>query len=189
MLIPFGVLSAAAFAPFGDYELIATEILTANQASITFSNLGDYSSTYKHLEIRAVGRTNRSAVADFLNIRFNSDTGANYVNHNLFGTTSSVSSSNFLSETGLFAVRTTGATAPSSNFAGGTSQILDAFSSTKNKTVRSLSGHLIDASDGQVQFLSGLWQNTNSITSITAYPNIGTNLVLGTRISLYGIRG
>jgi hypothetical protein len=53
---PLGILSAAGAGGgvAGDYELISSEILGTTAASVTFSSLGDYSSTYKHLQIRAV---------------------------------------------------------------------------------------------------------------------------------------
>jgi hypothetical protein len=188
MLIPFGVLSAAAFAPVaeGDYELIASEILTTNEASITFSNLGDYSSTYKHLQIRTVGRTDRGsgAVADTALVRINGDTGSNYSRHFLLGDGSSVSSGAGASQTSMFGPRFTAAGATANAFGAGVIDILDPYSTTKNTTIRSLNGI-----DILIYLTSGAFLSTAAVSSVTLLPEIGSNFVSGSRFSLYGIKG
>jgi len=183
MLIPFGVLSAAGaeVGVAGAYELITTEILGSAQASITFSNLGDYSSTYKHLEIRYTARTARAATDDDLLISFNGIT-TDYYRHQLYGgETSAAQSFANASRTVGF---TTGATSTTGNFGAGVLQILDAYA-TKNKTVRSFNG---GTNLNRVFLLSNGWFNTASITSI-ALSGANGNLVAGSRFSLYGIRG
>jgi hypothetical protein len=76
-----GMLSGGA-APT-DYESIATTTVGAGgAASVTFSSIP---STYSHLQIRLMGRTNRAATLDNVKITFNSDTGANYKAHYLAG--------------------------------------------------------------------------------------------------------
>jgi len=64
--------------------------------------------------------------------------------------------------------------------------ILDAYSTTKNKTIRSLSGMTGGANN--LQLYSGLWNNTAAISSLNIFPG-ATNFVAGSRFSLYGIRG
>jgi hypothetical protein len=186
MLIPFGVLSAAAGGvPFeSDYELIASEILGSAQSFITFSNLGDYSTTYKHLQIRTTFRTSHTS-AESLGVRINADTGANYVRHGLFGNGSSVSSFAVLGDTELEFMDGPISSSTANVFATGVMDILDAYSSTKNKTARTLAG---STHNNVVILHSGLWLNTNSITSLTLRFPVG-NLVAGSRFSLYGIKG
>jgi hypothetical protein len=90
MLIPFGILSAAGAGGgvAGDYELISSEILGTTAASVTFSSLGDYSSTYKHLQIRAVVRHSAADNENYTTITFN---GSDFVEtHYLVGLGSSV---------------------------------------------------------------------------------------------------
>jgi hypothetical protein len=65
--------------------------------------------------------------------------------------------------------------------------ILDPFSTTKNTTIRSLSGHPVGTST-RIALYSGAWNNTASITSITLLAE-GTNYAATTRLSLYGIKG
>jgi hypothetical protein len=190
MLIPFGVLSAAG-AGLGfesDYELIATEILTTTESSITFSNLGDYSSTYKHLQVRAAVRSDRAGQPNSgLFMRLNADTGNNYAVHWLIGNGSAVSSAASTSRSTTVALPLPAATATADAFGGAVIDILDAYSSTKNKTIRSLGG--VASSFNELQLASGLWLNTASITSITFVTILSDQFVAGSRFSLYGIKG
>jgi hypothetical protein len=185
MLIPLGILAASG-GVVGDYELISTEILTSSQSSITFSNLGDYSSTYKHLQIRVVGRTDRSGEpGDVLTVRFNADSGSNYAYHYLSGNGSTVVSAASSSQTEIWLWRLAGNTATANSFGGMVVDILDVYA-TKNKTVRALSG--MTGGLNEVYLGSGLWNSTASVTSIVL-DQLGGNFVAGSRFSLYGIRG
>ena len=185
MLIPFGIFAAAGAVP-GAYELISTTVLGSAASSVTFSSLGDYSSTYKHLQIRSVAKTTTVGDgAEALVLRFNSDSGSNYARHFLSGNGSSVSSGATTSANyvGAGLVTTNSSIAA---FAGNVCDVLDAYSTTKNKTIRTLAGH--PGSLVFIQLLSGVWLNTASITSMTLSPSLG-NFITGSRFSLYGIRG
>jgi hypothetical protein len=193
MLIPFGVLSAAAGgapAGAGDYELIATEILTASQASITFSSLGDYSSTYKHFQIRGTVRDNLAGGPNNFQIRFNGNTGSNYANHGLFANGSSVfgSSLTSTSATSAFGAVNPSANADASIFGAFVMDILDPYSTSKNLTIRTLAGHN-QQSANRLSFASGLFNDTASITSIELFPTASAIFVSGSRFSIYGVRG
>jgi len=179
-----GLLGASLFIPVGDYELIATSLLTGTQSSVVFdvSSLG---STYKHLQIRGGAKTDRADAGDDLSIRFNADTGTNYSNHILLGGLDSVPSA-FGGGSSAFIPVINGAAgnSASTTTAGAVIDILDAFSSTKNTTVRAFSGNGVI-----VSFSSGAYFNTASLTSITLGSRYATNLVATSRLSLYGIRG
>ena len=186
MLIPFGVLSAAGagVGVAGDYELIATEILTTSEASITFSNLGDYSATYKHLQIRWAAREVRAADFGEFWIRLNGDSGNNYSRHRLRGDGSSVSSGASASIDKLI-VPAVG-TNTANYYHAAVVDFLDAYSTTKNTTMRALGGRSISGS-AAIDLNSGAYFNTASITSITIIGEIG-NVASGSRFSLYGIK-
>jgi hypothetical protein len=188
MLIPFGVLSAAGAGFDSDFELIASEILSSTQASITFSNLGDYSSTYKHLQIRMVARSNRSSVQAFPRIRLNGDTGANYAQHSLLGSGTNVQSDGATSLTQGFLGLATGANATASAFAPIVADILDPFSASKNTTIRSFCGTNEPSGNAQVRLVSTAHFSTASITSINIFDDANSWLA-GSRFSLYGIKG
>jgi hypothetical protein len=185
MLIPFGIFSASAVG--SDYELIETQILGSAVASVTFSNLDTYASIYEHLQIRAVAKTNfAGSWADGLQVRLNSDTAANYSAHNLIGDGSAVSSSSSVSATSMGLTLIAG-NATSTIFGPIVIDIVDAYSTTKNKTIRSLQG--VYSAGFQVRLVSGSWRNTASITTIGMTSLNSSNFLTGSRFSLYGIKG
>ena len=81
----FSAAGAGGAAFSSDYELISTTILGSSQTSVSFSGLGTYSSTYKHLQLRMVLRGDRNGGAEGLMGRLNGDTAANYANHTVRG--------------------------------------------------------------------------------------------------------
>jgi hypothetical protein len=185
MLIPFGIFSASAVG--SDYELIETQILGSAAASVTFSSLGTYSAIYKHLQIRAVAKTGfTGSWADTMNIRLNSDTAANYSAHNLNGDGSAVSSSSSVSATSMGLTLIAG-NATSTIYGPIVIDIVDAYSTTKNKTIKSLLGTY--SAGFQVRLVSGSWRNTASITTIGMTSANSSNFLTGSRFSLYGIKG
>jgi len=186
-LFPLGILSAAVAGEVGvpAYELIESTILTTTPNSITFSNLGDFSSTYKHLQIRYVARdTNTGTNVRNITAQFNSDS-TSYYSHYLGGDGSTVVSG---------AISTSSQFYPGIYYSGGTTEIfgagiidiLDAYSTTKNTTTRSLHG--IGASGGGVYLSSGLYIDTQAVGSVTLFEN-GTSFAVGSRFSIYGIKG
>jgi hypothetical protein len=187
-LSALGIFSAAGAggAPASAYELISTTILGSSQASVSF-DVSSFASTYRHLQLRFLGRTDNAAVSSYTTIRFNGDSGSNYSSHYLYGTGSSVLSGATLT-TFIEAGGANGNSASSGIFSPAVLDILDAFSTTKNKTTRMLDGNPIPTSNS-INLRSGSWRNTNSITSIVIGPGLGTNFVAGSRFSLYGIRG
>jgi hypothetical protein len=171
---------AAGDVSFGSYDLLATEILTTTTASVTFSSLNTLAAGYQHLQLRAVVTTVDNSRDVF--IRFNSDTGNNYTRHHLVGNGSSVASGASINRSTLPVfglIDGTNSSIPSAIV----SDILDPFESTKFKTVRSLSGR----SATEIELMTGLWRNTDPVTSLTVLLN-SSSFNTGSRISLYGIK-
>lgn len=167
------------------FESIASNTLTSNTASVTFSSI---SGTYQHLQLRINARTDRSAVDDFLLVRFNSDTGSNYTYHILRGNGSAVTAVGGTSQASIDAPWVSAASASADMFGSVIIDIHDYASSTKYKTTRTVSGYDQNGS-GSIRLSSGLWLNTNAITSISIAPGLGTNLVNKSTFALYGIKG
>lgn len=180
----FSAAGAGGVVASGAYELISTTTLGTAVSSVTFSNLGDYAPTYRHLQIRAVTRV--ATGNDNTLLRINGDAGNNYSWHELFTYTpaTSVQSGSANSVSSIKVTYSDSATA--NQFGVGIIDLLDVYSTAKNKTVRTFAGA---TDDYFVGLRSGLWMNTSSITSLTILGAGGFNLAVGSRFSLYGIKG
>lgn len=194
--MPFGLgffAVAGAGGAAGSYDLLETQVLGTAAASITFASLSTYSPTYKHFQIRATARTNRSgADSDPIYLRFNSDSGSNYTRHGLggynFGGSSAVYSNAGTSQTSLFLAEAMPvSSSTTSAFGAFVTDILDPFDTNKNKTVRTLNG--MNAAWSSIELRSGAWLSTSAVSSILIAPLVGTQLIAGSRFSLYGIKG
>ena len=183
-----GLLGAVGATPSA-YELIETYVLGSSQSSVVFSNLGNYSSTYKHLQIRFVARSDRDQNADSSFMRLNGDTGSNYSWHSLrVADTSAVGSEGFSSQTLMRSGRLSSSTTTANVFAASVIDILDPYSTTKNTTIRFFGGFMA-ATSNWIELGSGAWYNTNAVSSITLDQVFGSNFVSGSRFSIYGIKG
>jgi hypothetical protein len=189
-------ISGHLFAPSGAYDSIATATGTGSNTYVEFTSIP---STYTHLQIRLSGQPNNTAGGGgtLIAMRINSDTGSNYTGHVLAGN-SSTASSGALGPDNLMYV----ASIPQGGGASGNTQymynaavidILDYTNTNKYTTVRSLSGWNKNNSalTNDIRLSSGLWMNTNAVTTIRLYVNDGLNLswYTGSTIALYGIKG
>lgn len=172
---------------FNDFELIESVFVASNTASVTFNNLNQYANEYKHLQIRAAGKGSGNSFEETnVNLRFNGDTGSNYSYHYMNGLGSSVNSGSGTSQNFMNVGKFADSGVATAIFGAIVIDILDSYSTTKNKTVRSFYGKYSSASYPRVGLYSGSWMNTNSLTSIQVLPD--GNFVAGSRFSLYGIR-
>jgi hypothetical protein len=184
MSLILGILdSGGAAVAATSYESIATINGTGSSGSITFSSIP---STYTHLQVRCFFDVTSSNGG--LYVRLNSDTGNNYAWRTLLAN-------------GSEAVQQAYATQP--NISAGTFwwgaqagfpslsiiDILDYKNTNKYKTVRYFAGQDKNSTTGgSVGIGSGLWQNTNAITSIEVYLS-SHNYTTASKIALYGIKG
>ncbi len=180
------------FIPFiSDYELLETRVLTTSETSVTFSSLGTYAAEYKHLQIRAVTRDTR-AISGTNNVlmTFNSDTGSNYRQlHVLKGDGSNTSSYAEAQSSSIIPFGSPSANDTTNAFTAAVIDLLDAFSSNKYTTSRTLRGTNVAAAYAtQVVLASGLWMNTASLTDISFAP-ISASFAVGSRFSIYGVKG
>jgi hypothetical protein len=177
-------MSANLWQPEGAYDSLATVTLSATTSSITFAGIP---STYKHLQIRGIGRS--STASDYSNnARFNGDTSASYAYHWVQGNGTSATSSNTFGDTFM----NMGQLLPLSSqtasaFGTFVMDILDYSNTTKNKTARTLAG--FDVNGGGIVLLSsGLYAKTDAINSITLYPSASASYPQYSTFALYGIK-
>lgn len=172
---------------YGAYELISTTILAATSSSVTFSSIP---STYKHLQVRATVRNaNGGATYDTGTITINADaTAANYYYHSLEGNGSGVNVPSANTNVGSLRHVATSLNTVSA-FSAVIVDVLDYSSASKYKTLRTLSGqHNSTYSSYGVGLSSLFWKNTAAITSLSL-SSAGGQWVIGSRFSLYGIKG
>jgi hypothetical protein len=189
MLIPLGILAASGSAPTGDYELISTTVLGSTQASVVLSSIPQ---NYKHLQLRITARASRTFSGnsnDVYQLTLNSSTPT--TGHALYGQGSSVSS--FV--TSFLGFPPSVSSSPETNssiFGGAIFDIVDYTNTSKNRVVRSLSGHHMtntgNGDVGNIGLFSNLYLSTEATNSVTITTTVSTYLA-GSRFSIYGIRG
>ena len=147
-------------------------------SSITFSSIP---STYTDLVI--VSNFGTTASGNSVGLRFNGDTGSNYSTTQVNAPTpfgGSWRGTNQTSSTVFGSPIASGT--PSTLIAYGTINIPNYSKNNINKSILSRYGY----GSGEVIGASGLWRNTNAITSITLVC-VGTTLLAGSTFELYGI--
>ena len=188
MLIPLGFWAASGAgsgAATGAYELISTLTGSGNPTSFTFSSIP---STYKHLQLRVVARNSSgNAGTQQTALRLNSDSTTSYANHYLWGRSSTVQTG-FNNATSIDTYSYPDNLATANIYATSIIDILDYTASTKNKTVKTMTG-TTETSLPTIAFMSGLWPSTAAITSVTWLSLNARTFETATRVSLYGIKG
>jgi hypothetical protein len=170
------------------FESIATVTAAGGETSLTFTSIP---STYTHLQIRGIGRTQASAILSLSRVQFNSDTGTNYTQHTLYGNGSTVAVDTNTSDTAIqWLAPIPGNNATANVFGAMILDVHDYKSTTKYKTVRVFAGDDGNAAnvDYRVFLKSGLWMSTSAITSINLFCS-GQTWAAGTTYALYGIKG
>ena len=169
------------------YESIASATGTGSSPTITFSSIP---STYKHLQLRVLGRTTEAGAGKTnLIIKLNNDsTTANYRTHRLTGNGSSTSAG---TTTGGAGLQFNDTLSRAGNTAGVMAvQIIDIqdYTASMNRTVRMFSGIDTNDASGILGLYSGLYISTTAITQID-YTCTDGNLATSTVVALYGIKG
>ena len=174
-----------------NYSSISTVTVgSGGTSSITFSSIP---STYSHLQVRAITRSNRTSdINDVFAITLNSDTtSGNYYAHILFGNGSSTGA--FSSQTangsaGMYVGLWQASSTTTANvFGSAILDVLDYANTNKNKTLRALTGFDANGS-GSIGLQSGAWFSTSAVNSITFFPVFGTSFNQYTQFALYGVK-
>jgi hypothetical protein len=171
------------------YESIAT--VTVGGTSVSSISFTSIPSTFTHLQLRAITKTNRNDGGEFqttIALRFNSDGASNYSYHRLIGNGSNISSTGGPSNAYLYLYFAASTTSPANTFGVGVYDILNYANTNTYKTVRLLSG-VENNTIGVINLGSGVWTNTNAITSISLTTDGGHNFTEYTQFALYGIKG
>ena len=181
-----GLLGAAGAAAGSDFELIGTVVLSANQANVNFTSIPQ---TYRHLQLRGVVKGSWSSDGDNIAFRLNG-TNAD-ITHGLSSSGARNNTLSSFSTGGSWVVFGTGNSSGAVNsFGAFIVDILDYGQTTKNKTIKALSGYETqDPGALRVGLTSSLRVSTAAVTSIQIASANSPNLVAGSRFSLYGMKG
>lgn len=184
MLLPLGILASSGGGAV-DYELISTQVLASTATSVTFSAIP---STFRHLQIRVTYHQNTSG---YLYFKANGHTTAGSTSgHYLIGNGSSVISDNHTSWPGYFFNGDTGAVDANgtSVFTAAIIDALDYSQTTKAKTYRLLWGQAVSGNN-KIALTSGRDASTEAVSSIALYTGGAALFAVGSRFSLYGLKG
>jgi hypothetical protein len=171
--------------------LIQEVVLNGTAASVTF-DVSTLASTYKHLQIRMIvlnGSVNTN-VTGYQQVTCNGSSSTIYSSHVLYGNGSSAGSNAGYGASatkmygGTFGSKGSTPLAPSAFIY----DFLDFASTSKNKTMRYLSGFYEGGAKG-IELGSGSFQSTTAITSITFTPESAALYGSGTRFNVYGSKG
>lgn len=170
--------------------IATTTIGSGGSSSVIFSSIPG---NYEHLQIRFIVQSNRATYPDNMNIYLNGDTGTNYSWHQLKGDGSNAAASAGSTQNTIQTINNIPGSAWSNNFGVGILDILDYSNTNKYKTARLLTGFDGNGVAGggfysNVELVSGLWQSTSAVTSITLQPTNGTLFNQYSSFALYGIK-
>jgi hypothetical protein len=182
-LLPLGLLSQGGGASGAvGFQLISTSLISTTTASVTFSAIP---ATFKHLQLRIVGRNTDGATFRSLTLRLNGDTGSNYGYQSMRGQNTTISSAAPGSyQTSLLIGETPGAGSAANGFGSLFVDLIDYANTTKIKTTKTMGGN---AATNDVIAFNGTWNSTAAITSILVSDAVtSTSFAAGSRISLYG---
>ena len=170
-----------------DYESIASYTVTGSATpNITFSSIP---STYRHLQIRGLVRTDRSGFTqNGCLFQFNGDTGGNYNWSQVYTSNGgTVTVEHYVNETSLRLGELPSANAPTSVFGFVLLDIHDYTNTNKYTTYHETGG----SDRNGTSFIGnnwGVWKNTNAVNSIKLFES-ASNWAVGSMFALYGIKG
>jgi hypothetical protein len=190
-LSALGIFSAAgaggASVP-GDYELISTTLLASATSDVTFSSLNALSTDFRHLQFRYSVRSTHNSGVDYMYLRANGQTvSSNYRDFWIRATGSNINTNRDYS-LGNGALITTFpiSTETENRFAAGQSQVMEAFSTTKQKSFLSMAGWA-SGSNREVYQSWQIFTATTALDSVTFRTTLG-NFAINSRFSIYGLR-
>lgn len=171
----------------GAMTLIASQVLSSAQASVSFSSIP---ATYNHLRLVIMGASSDAAASDIGKVQLNADTGGNYDYQVAYGYNSNAWE--------IVTGTTTGAllySVPGTSVQAGTACLFEVdipcyAATTFRKIINSIGGYnaaqtsVDDASQGTSLTT---WRNTAAVTEVTALLDSGSNWVVGSSFYLYGI--
>ena len=166
-------------------ELITSVTVgSGGAASVTLPATGTIPQTYTDLKVVISSRN--TDIYNEIHFRFNGDTGNNYSGRNVYGNGSSATSSSSSSISSLQNLTVESVSGQTASTFGNTELYIPNYTSSNHKSISADGVQENNATSAQAMLGAGLWANTAAITTITAFPSIGT-FAEGSTFYLYGI--
>ena len=153
-------------------------------ASVTLPATGTIPQTYTDLKVVISSRN--TDIYNEIHFRFNGDTGNNYSGRNIYGNGSTAVSSFSSSISSLQNLTVESVSGQTASTFGNTELYIPNYTSSNYKSISADGVQENNAPSAQAMLGAGLWANTAAITTITAFPSIGT-FAEGSTFYLYGI--
>jgi hypothetical protein len=167
------------------YLPIASNILSTNTASITFSAIP---ATYTDLILHISARSNDANTYDQINTRINGDNGSSYydIYTSSFGTGGNNSSTGF-SRTSMDMRFTNGDTSTANTF-GSAEIYIPGYTLTQNRIASNFGVSEGTATTQRMGITAHMFTSNTVITSLVFFPASGSNWLAGSSFYLYGIK-
>lgn len=163
--------------PTPTFEPISSVVMTGTTSNHSFTSIPN---TYKHLQIVFCGKM--VGGPGYLYGRFNSDTGANYVQTTLYPSGGSWSSSGNPSSSVAYYGQNSMFNSSSIGM-----QVIDIIDYTNTNIYKNWTGYG-GTQANEPELVHGVWRITNAINDIYLQFNTGS-FAAGTTITLYGLAG
>lgn len=182
-----GTIFATGTSGGGDMVLIASTTLGVDTASIDFTSIPG---TYKHLHIRGYAKNSSAGIGNFLQVKINNDSGANYDSFGAyFYFSGAYGTSQYIASATCIVAGANGSGGRANAFSAFIIDIPAYANTTGEKDYVSscfLTGNSASG-DPRVFYTGGHWRSTSAINRLTFSDVGGGNLKVGTMISLYGM--
>lgn len=163
------------------FKLIEKKELSTTTSSVNFTSIPG---TYTDLLFYISSRNND--IYNEIHFRFNGDTGSNYSGRNIYGNGSSAVNSSSSALSSLQNLTVQNVSGQISNTFGNVFIYISNYTSSNYKSISADGVQENNATSAQAMLGSGLWSNTSVITSIEAFPSVGS-FVQYSNFYLYGI--
>lgn len=162
------------------------QTLGADTAAIDTGASG-FSAALSHLLIYMFVRTDQATVFSSANLTLNNDTGANYDRQRLLGTDVTASAATGVGAANV-PIQAPGSSVAATVF-GAIVVFIPSYAQTVGmKTLLSVNGWgEPTAAENEVRLISATWRNTAAISRIAITGNAASNLVAGSRMTVYGL--
>jgi hypothetical protein len=167
------------------YKLIDKAILTGSQASVSFTGLGSYSSTYTDLKV--VTSTRSATTNSAIYIKFNGSS-SNYSMKSLFTFCTAPFANGASGSEAYIGNWTAVASNQTSNTFGSQDWYIPNFSSSNYKSISVDGVQENNATFSILMMNAGLWSDTSAITSMAFTLEGGDSFASGSSFYLYGIK-